>query len=68
MADLVPSHLGFEDTVGAKSKQRAVTNIMEWLEAFAIYVLVVARKQLQRVLGLRRLCLHNFWHNRQLKA
>jgi len=49
MADLVPSHLGFENTVGAKSKQRTVTNITEWLEAFAVYVSVVARKQPQRV-------------------
>jgi len=49
MADLVPSHLDFEDIVGAKSKQQAVTNITEWLEAFVVYVSVVARKQPQRV-------------------
>jgi len=49
MADLVPSHPDFEDKVGAKSKQRAVTNTTEWLEAFAIKVSVVARNQPQCV-------------------
>jgi len=49
MGDLVPSHLGFGDMVGNKSKQRSVANISEWLEAFAVYVSVIARKQPQRV-------------------
>jgi len=49
MADLVPNHLGFENTAGTKSKQRAVANISECLEAFAIYVSIIASKQPQRV-------------------
>ena len=47
--DLVPSHLGFEETVGSKSKQCPVTSIAEWLQAFAVYVSVIARKQPQCV-------------------
>ena len=38
LADLVPNHLGFKETVGSKSKQRPVTNISEWLQAFAVCV------------------------------
>ena len=49
LADLVPNHLGFEEIVGSKSKQRPVTNISEWLQAFAVYVSVIRRKQPQRV-------------------
>ena len=47
--DLVPNHLGFEETVGSKSKQQPITNITEWLQAFAVYVSVIAKKQPQRV-------------------
>ena len=46
---LVPNHLGFEETVGSKSKQCPITNISEWLQVFAVYVSVIARKQPQRV-------------------
>ena len=35
--------------MGSKSKQRPITNISEWLQAFAVYVSVIARKQPQRV-------------------
>ena len=35
--------------MGSKSKQRPVTNISEWLQAFAVYVSVISRKQPQRV-------------------
>ena len=49
LGDLVPNHLGFEETVGSKSKQQPITNISEWLQAFAVYVSVIARKQPQRV-------------------
>ena len=49
MGDLIPSHLGFEEIVGAKSKQRSVTNNSKWLQAFAVYVSVIARNQPERV-------------------
>ena len=49
LGDLVPNHLGFEETVGSKSKQHLITNISEWFQAFAMHVPVIARKQLQRV-------------------
>ena len=49
LGDLVLNHLGFEETVGSKSKQRPITNISEWLQTFAVYVSVIARKQPQRV-------------------
>ena len=49
LGDFVPNHLGFEEIVGSKSKQHPITNISEWLQAFAVYVSVIARKQPQRV-------------------
>jgi len=49
MADLVPSHLGFEEIKGSKPRQRSVTNISEWLQAFAVYVSVISKKQPQHV-------------------
>ena len=49
LGDLLSNHLGFEETVGSKSKQHPITNISEWLQAFAVYVSVIARKQPQRV-------------------
>ena len=49
MGDLVPNHLNFEDSTGSKSKQRPISNIAEWLQAFAIYVSIISRKQPQRV-------------------
>ena len=47
--DLVLSCLSFEETTGCKSKQHPVTNIAEWLQAFAVYVSIVARKQPQYI-------------------
>ena len=47
LGDLVPNHLGFEETVGYKSKQHPITNISEWLQPFSVYVSVIARKQPQ---------------------
>ena len=41
MGDLIPIHLGLDDT--ARSKLRH--SISEWLQAFAGYVLVIAKKQ-----------------------
>jgi len=49
MADLVPSHLGFEEITGSKPRQRLVTNISEWLQAFAVHEYVISKKQPQRV-------------------
>ena len=49
MADLIPSHLGFEEITGSKPRQRSVTNISKWLQAFAVYVSVISKKQPQRV-------------------
>ena len=49
LGDLVPNHLGFQETVRSKSKQHPVTNISEWLQAFTMYVSVIAKKQPQRV-------------------
>ena len=43
LGDLVPNHLHFEETVGSKSKQHPVTNISEWLQAFTVYVSVIAK-------------------------
>ena len=48
LGDVLPNYLGFEETVGFKSKQHPITNISEWLQAFMVYVSVIARKQLQR--------------------
>ena len=35
--------------MGSKSKQHPITNISEWLQAFAVYVSVIAKKQPQHV-------------------
>ena len=57
--------------MGSKSNQRPITNILEWLQAFAVYVSVIARKQPQHVpdlMGYQILMLEasneyqgNFW-------
>ena len=44
MGDLIPTHLGLDDTARSKLR-RSVTNISEWLQAFAVYVSVIAKKQ-----------------------
>ena len=49
MGDLVPTNLSFEETTGTKSKHRSITNISEWLQAFAVYVSVVSKKQPERI-------------------
>jgi len=43
MGDLVPSHLGLEETLRSKSKQQTITCVSEWLQEFAVYVSVVAK-------------------------
>ena len=49
MGDLLPSCLGLDDAAKSTQKHCLITNIMEWLQSFAVYVTVIARKQPQRV-------------------
>lgn len=44
LADLVSTHLRFEDTKRAKYKQCSVANISEWLQDFAVHVSIIAGK------------------------
>ena len=45
MGDLVPTHLGFDENTGTKSKDHSITHVSEWLQAFSVYVSVIAKKQ-----------------------
>ena len=56
MAELLPDRLGTagmragdDQTKSVKTKRRLVTNIVEWVECFAIYIAVLSKKQPQRV-------------------
>ena len=56
MAELLPDRLGSagmtsgeDQTRVSRSRRKAVTNIFEWVECFAIYVAVLSRSQPQRV-------------------
>ena len=49
MRDLLPSCLGIDNAAKSTQKHGHITNIMEWLQSFAVYVSVIARKQPQRV-------------------
>ena len=56
MSELLPDHLGTARLGAGEDQSRAprlrckvVTNILEWVECFAIYVAVVSRTQPQRV-------------------
>ena len=56
MAELLPDRLGsyrsltLEDKGGVpKSKRRAVTNILEWIQCFSIYIAIIALKHPDRV-------------------
>ena len=69
MGDPVPSHLGFEETAGSKSKQRLITNVSEWLQAFAVYVSVVSKKHVPDLMGYQILMLeasNEYQNNRWL--
>jgi len=46
MSDLLLNHLGHEDTAKGNQKHH-ITNISEWLQGFAVYVLVIAKKEPQ---------------------
>ena len=67
MGDLISTRLGLDDTACSKLR-RSVTNISEWLQAFAVYMSVIARKQPHRVpdlMGYQILILEasNEYHN-----
>ena len=70
MGDLLPSCLGLDDAAKSKQKHCLIINISEWLQSFAVYVSVIARKQSQRVtdlMGYQLLILVNIrmtagWH------
>ena len=56
MAELLPDRLGSywsltpEDKGGVpKSKRRAVTNILEWIQCFSIYIAIIALKHPDKV-------------------
>ena len=56
MSKLLPDRLGTAGVAGSEDQQktprfrrRAVTNILEWVECFAIYVAVISKTQPQRV-------------------
>ena len=56
MAELLPDRLGctrslaLEDKGGVpKSKRRAVTNILEWIQCFSVYIAIIALKYPERV-------------------
>ena len=49
MGDLVPTRLGLEESARSKLKQHTCTNICEWLQAFAVYVSVLGKKQPHRI-------------------
>ena len=46
--DLVPHCLGLEDITRSKQKRQAISSISEWLQAFAVYVAVICKKQPDR--------------------
>ena len=59
MAELLLDRLGsfrsltLEDKGGVpKSRRRAVTNILEWIQCFSIYIAIIAQKSPERVLDL----------------
>ena len=49
--DLIPTNLGLDDTVRSKLRC-SITNITEWLQAFAVYISVIAKTQPHRISDL----------------
>ena len=56
MAELLPDHMGTagmrtgdDQSRVLRSRRKVVTNILEWVECFAIYIAVISRKQPHRV-------------------
>ena len=58
MAELLPDRLGVsttpnkDDKQAAKQKRRQVTNILEWIQCFSIYVAVLTQKHPDRIQDL----------------
>ena len=57
MAELLPEHLssqweGDDQSKSTKPKCKAVTNILEWLQCFGIYVAIISRKELHWVVDM----------------
>ena len=51
MGDLIPTRLGLDDTVCSKLRH-SITNITEWLQAFTVYISVIAKTQPHRISDL----------------
>ena len=49
MGDLLPHRLGLEEITRSKQKRQAISSISEWLQAFAVYVAVISKKQPDRI-------------------
>ena len=52
MADLLPERLGtyfYDEEPKARTKKQSVTNILEWLQCFAVYVAVRGQKQPEQI-------------------
>ena len=49
--DLIPTHLGLDDTVRSKLRC-SITNITKWLQAFTVYISVIAKTQPHRISDL----------------
>ena len=52
MSELLPEHLGNftgETSDRGKSKRHAVTDILEWVQCFGIYIAVLTRKHPERI-------------------
>lgn len=56
MSELLPDRLGCsksltpeDGSTGSKSKKRSVTNILEWIQCFNVYIAIIAKKHPERV-------------------
>ena len=59
MDDLLPDKLGStrpqmhdDQSTTTKSRRRSVTNILEWIQCFSVYIAVITRKQPERIQDL----------------
>lgn len=49
IGDLVLTHLGLEESARSKLKQHTCTSVYEWLQAFAVYMSLLGKKQLHHI-------------------
>ena len=49
MSELQPDQLGYADSSKQQGKKKAISNILEWIQCFCIYISVIAGKQPQQV-------------------